>query len=535
MSDESKLDDLLTQLGTGRWNVVYFFGAAFWYMLLPPQCFSVVYLAPNLNNTCLPALEHNISYIAEDSCSYFRITSEGSLQEEPCTEFLYDDSIFSSTLTSEFGLVCGRAYQRAAYQSVYSLSSIIGSLVSGYAADRYGRKIVVVVSQVMYAATCISISFISNFNVILAFRFLLGALGTPTFYMLGMEVCETKNRSAVGILMALPWAFGMMMWGGAGYLIRDWRWLQLAVSLPIILMLPVLFLIDESPRWLIVTGRHDKALKVLRRASRLNKTTLPPEDVLKSIFDDIQLENEKPVTKTESMHSLAMGSGQERCTMSCPRLLRSHKMRVVTIALSVNLFISSLVYCGLSLSGAIYSSDPFLYMVLSGLMETPGYSLTAPLIKKFGRKNPSIIGFTICGVVILCLTVIPSDISWLVMTFAMLGKLAISGAFMILFVFEAELLPTEVRLQGLAVTIVSANIAAALSPYVADYLGPLVPWLPSVIFGLSSFVAALVLVPLPETLGRPLPDMIHDLEKLWRKKEKKTDAGDDSLTDKLTA
>lgn len=56
------------------------------------------------------------------------------------------------------------------------------------------------------------------------------------------------------------------------------------------------------------------------------------------------------------------------------------------------------------------------------------------------------------------------------MTFAMLGKLAISGAFMILFVYEAELLPTEVRLQGLAVTIVSANIAAALSPYVADYL-----------------------------------------------------------------
>lgn len=56
------------------------------------------------------------------------------------------------------------------------------------------------------------------------------------------------------------------------------------------------------------------------------------------------------------------------------------------------------------------------------------------------------------------------------MTLAMLGKLAISASFMILFVFEAELLPTEVRLQGLAVTLVAANIAGAAAPYVADFL-----------------------------------------------------------------
>lgn len=38
-----------------------------------------------------------------DSCSYFRYTAEGNLQEEACTEFHYDDSIYSSTLTSEVG------------------------------------------------------------------------------------------------------------------------------------------------------------------------------------------------------------------------------------------------------------------------------------------------------------------------------------------------------------------------------------------------------------------------------------------------
>ncbi|XP_063882013.1 organic cation transporter protein-like [Scylla paramamosain] len=447
------------------------------------------------------------------------------------------DPVFESTLTSQFNLVCGRAYLRATYQSMYSFSSIAGSLVSGFAADRYGRKPVVVVSQILYVATAIGITFLSSFNGILAFRFILGSLGTPTFYMMGMEVCETKWRSLVGIVMALPWAIGTMLWGGAGYLIRDWYWLQLFVSLPTLIVIPVLFLIDESPRWLIVTGRHDKALKVLRRASRLNKTTLPSDSQLLSMFKEIEHENEQPIVKTDSITSLGViGGGDGRCALSWPKLLSTNKMRIVILALTVNLFISSLVYCGLSLSGATYSTDPFLYMVLSGLMETPGYSLTAPIIKKWGRKVPTMIGFFICGVVILSLAFIPSEISWLVMTFALLGKLTISGSFMILFVYEAELLPTEVRLMGLAVTIIAANLAGSFSAYIADYLSPLVPWLPSVIFGVSSFVACLMLIPLPETLGMPLPDTIEDLTRLWRSKGKKLSytGDDDSQTEKLT-
>ncbi|KAK7085486.1 hypothetical protein SK128_011584, partial [Halocaridina rubra] len=55
-----------------------------------------------------------------------------------------------------------------------------------------------------------------------------------------MEVCEMRIRSFVGILTALPWAFGTMAWGAMAYLIRDWRYLQLAVSLPNLIIFPCL-------------------------------------------------------------------------------------------------------------------------------------------------------------------------------------------------------------------------------------------------------------------------------------------------------
>lgn len=58
-----------------------------------------------------------------------------------------------------------------------------------------------------------------------------------------MEVAEARWRPTLGVTLFLTWALGTMMWGGAAYLLRDWRWLQLAVSLPCFLFLPALWLV----------------------------------------------------------------------------------------------------------------------------------------------------------------------------------------------------------------------------------------------------------------------------------------------------
>lgn len=87
---------------------------------------------------------------------------------------------------------------------------------------------------------------------------------------------------------------------------------------------------------------------------------------------------------------------------------RFRPLRIITLIFSLNLFISALVFCGLNLSGANYSADPFVYTMLGGLMEVPGYSLTAPLINRVGRKWPTIWGYLISGVTIFLLAFIPS-------------------------------------------------------------------------------------------------------------------------------
>ncbi|XP_042243113.1 organic cation transporter-like protein [Homarus americanus] len=292
----NKFDDLLTQLGTGKWNLLYFLGSAYWCLWMPPQFISGIYLAPAVNYTCLPPENESVVEISQDSCSYMvRTSSSAELEEELCSEWDFDTSVFSSTITSEFSLVCGRGHLRATYQSIYMLGTFISPLLAGYLADRFGRKIVVVVTQVVTALTSLSLCFLTNFIAILIVRFIMGSVNLLTFFILALEVCEPKHRGTVGILTGLPWALGTMAWGAMAYLIRDWRWLQAAVSLPTVLNFFPLYFMDESPRWLIVNGQHDSALRVLQKAARWNNATIPLEEDLRDLMRNIQDESSTPL------------------------------------------------------------------------------------------------------------------------------------------------------------------------------------------------------------------------------------------------
>ena len=61
------------------------------------------------------------------------------------------------------------------------------------------------------------------------------------------------------------------------YLIRDWVTLQLVAYVPWIVLLVLWFLIPESPRWLIASGRHDQAVKVIEKMAKANGKTVPNE------------------------------------------------------------------------------------------------------------------------------------------------------------------------------------------------------------------------------------------------------------------
>ncbi|CAL4208141.1 unnamed protein product [Meganyctiphanes norvegica] len=273
--------------------------------------------------------------------------------------------------------------------------------------------------------------------------------------------------------------------------------------------------LDESPRWLLVRGHTDRAKKVLQKAAHYNGVSFSSDQHLDCMLADIQNEtiNEKkaPVGSNEN---ISYTKRFQRCISGILVLFRTPRLRQIVLLIYIDFFVVSMVYYGISLNGVNYGVNPFLYMVISGVSEIPAYTLSAPLIAKFGRRLPITWCFLICGGAIVSLAFVPNnDSTWgLTIFLVTVGKMFISVVYQVLYLYTMELLPTEVRLTGLGTTGCVSRIGSIFCPYVTELLGVSYPWLPSLLFGGFSIVAGLTNLGLHDTLGAPMPDTVEDVE-----------------------
>ncbi|XP_045101089.1 organic cation transporter-like protein [Portunus trituberculatus] len=520
-------------LGTGRWTMLYLITMPFFSIFMAPHSLGGAFWAPRLNYSCRVPDKYfsstNFSFLdseantshsiaLRDQCQYRIDTQEGDVIED-CVQFDFDNSTFSSTITSEYNLVCDRAYLQTSFQSMYMLGYFVGSPFCGYLADKYGRKHLVLTGYIAYIVLGLGSAWVSQLSIIFAARFLLGCLhftNSYTTYVLLMEILEPKLRAPVGFMECNTWAVGIMLYGGLAYWIRDWRLLQTAATLPGLFILPVLWMIDESPRWLLVNGRHEEALQVFNKVSRWHGVKLPSDVAMEKLIEEQDSSTQE--THQQSSVRLFLRSLAEGAFV----LIRTPLLRIITTCMYLAFLMQGMVYYGLSLSGANISNDPFLYMVLCGLIEIPAYTLIVPVVQGLGRKLSLCSLYVITAGALFTLAVIPiAEYSTTVLILAVFGKMATSSSFQTVVFYASELYPTEIRTRGISTSAMVSRIGSMAAPFINDMVGPAYPWAPFVIFGLGSLLAAAVTLLLPETRGHTLPDTVADLEARVRQTPRK--------------
>ncbi|XP_070567476.1 organic cation transporter protein-like [Ptychodera flava] len=417
--------------------------------------------------------------------------------------WIYDRSQYKSTVFQEFDLVCDRYFLAALSSSMYMVGVLIGGVLFGALADKIGRMISLTIASVGLAIVGTACAFSPNIIAYCIFRLAVGAMAMGMFliaFVIGTEMVGPSKRVIAGVVIEYFFSFGYMLLSLLAYFIRYWWILQLVMSVPCAAFMVYFWIIPESPRWLLSTGRTKKAEKVIRKYEKGNGVTVP-----QSVYDEIKAQGKIEEEVEESKASVV-------------DLMRYPNMRKKTLNVFYNWFTVSLVYYGLSLNTSNLGGSDYLNAFLSGAVEIPAYTLSLYIPQTIlGRRWSMFVTEVIGGVAcILTLFVPKCGMEWIGITLAMLGKLCISASFAIIYVFSAELYPTPVRTIGMGLASMCARIGGILAPQMI-LIGTLWEPLPIIIFGSTSIVAGVLALLLPETRNKKLPETIEESEEFGKK------------------
>uniref|UniRef100_A0A4X2K9J6 Solute carrier family 22 member 12 n=1 Tax=Vombatus ursinus TaxID=29139 RepID=A0A4X2K9J6_VOMUR len=412
---------------------------------------------------------------------------------EPCLDgWVYDRSDFSSTIVSEWDMVCDWQFLKPMAQSIFMAGIMTGAIICGLVSDKFGRRLVLSCCYLQLAITGTCSAVVPNFFLYCCLRFLsaFAVAGITMNHLPTPQLPWTKTQAGATVMTisSLGFSVGEFLLSGVAYAIRDWCFLQLAVSVPFVLFFLSSWWLAESARWLIVTGKIDQGLHALRRVAGINGK--------KDARDTLTIE-----VRRKTKHS-------EVDLFRTPELLKRALTTCLFLLPSLLRFAIGFVFYGLILDLQNMGSNLFLLQVLFGVIDIPSKTGSFFAMNYIGRRITQAGSLILAGLCILANAVIAQGESE--MTRGLWLTLAGTG----LYILPSPSSPGNPVLHRM-----TAIGGGQMAMRLGSILGPLVkllnqfnPLLPLFIYGGVSVITGLTALLLPETLNMPLPDTIHDVE-----------------------
>ncbi|MEJ7779801.1 MAG: sugar porter family MFS transporter [Daejeonella sp.] len=154
-----------------------------------------------------------------------------------------------------------------------NLGSAIGALIAGKLSDSLGRKKSLLICAFLFAVTGIGTGWAESFSVFIFFRMLSGVAVGVAAMVCPMYIAEISPAPLRGRLVAfyqLAITAGILLAYFSNYLLlgsgeNNWRWMFSSQAVPSLLFFFGLFLVFESPRWLIRKEKTVDAKRVLAK------------------------------------------------------------------------------------------------------------------------------------------------------------------------------------------------------------------------------------------------------------------------------
>lgn len=442
--------------------------------------------------------------------------------------FGYDTAVISGTtaiVKNQFALT---DMMEGWYVGCALIGSICGVLVAGTLSDYLGRKLTMLISAALFSISAIGCAVCDSFDSLVAYR-IVGGVGIGIVSIVSpiyiSEVSPAKIRGTLVSLYQLAVTIGFLLAYMANWAIdanidpsvcgdvtlwqkimhtEAWRGMLGSETLPALLFFFIIFFIPESPKWLIVNGKLDKASKVL------NKIYATPAEA------------EEEITVTQN--SLKGETKGAWADLLKPGILIAVIAGSAIAILGQFMGVNAVLYYGPKIFSEAGFDNPMFSTVLVGVVNCVTTVLAVFIIDRVGRKQ--LIYWGVSGMII-CLVAIGIYFAWG-------SQLGLGNAFMltfflayvfctaisicaVVFVLLSEMYPNSVRGRAMSI----AGFALWIGTYLIGQLTPvLLGWSQAGTF----FVFAVMCVPymlimwkvIPETTGKTL----EEIEGYWNSLKK---------------
>ena len=214
------------------------------------------------------------------------------------TDHLHSTGVISSTLVS-IGSDLGHPLTNldmGLITSCTSLGALIASPVTGILADRYGRKVIILVADVLFIAGALGQAAIASVPGMVAGRTIVGFAVGGASLVVPLYISELSPSAFRGRLVTLSILFitlGQVVAYLVGYALsrqrHGWRYMVGLGAAPAVLQFCLIVVLPESPRWLVKAGKVQEARVILRRVYGVGDDGVV-ENVLRAIKTEISEE-----------------------------------------------------------------------------------------------------------------------------------------------------------------------------------------------------------------------------------------------------
>lgn len=149
------------------------------------------------------------------------------------------------------------------------LGALLGCLLSGPFADRFGRRPMIILLGILFILGAVISSIASSFISLVIWRFILGLPTGGATQIVPVYIAEVAPSEHRGKLVA---SFQVMVVTGiviaylVGFGLGDhWRWMFALGAIPAVILLAGMVSLPESPRWLMLKHRETEAIEILTK------------------------------------------------------------------------------------------------------------------------------------------------------------------------------------------------------------------------------------------------------------------------------